>query len=80
MLPVDARDLVRDVFRHRMVLSYEALADGVSPDDLLSGVLEAVPLPDIPLRERGGASGSLPGAGAPATSPADGRQWPPGRR
>jgi len=80
VLPVDARDLVRDVFRHRMVLSYEALADGVSPDDLLSGVLEAVPLPDIPLRERGGASGSLPGAGAPATSPADGRQWPPGRR
>ncbi|MFN0281180.1 MAG: AAA family ATPase [Kineosporiaceae bacterium] len=51
-LPVDARDLARDVLRHRLVLSYEALADGVSPDDLLGPVLDAVPLPDIPLRER----------------------------
>ncbi|HEX2810139.1 MAG TPA: MoxR family ATPase [Kineosporiaceae bacterium] len=55
-LPVDARDLARDVMRHRIVLSYEALADGVSPDDLLSPVLGAVPLPDIPLRERGAPS------------------------
>ncbi len=51
-LPVDARDLARDVLRHRLVLSYEALADGVSPDDLLGPVLDAVPLPDILLRER----------------------------
>ena len=56
-LPVDARDLARDVLRHRLVLSYEALADGVSPDDLLTPVLEAVPLPDIPLRERGRPGG-----------------------
>jgi MoxR-like ATPase len=51
-LPVDVRELARDVLRHRIVLSYEALADGVSPDDLLGQVLGAVPLPDIPLRER----------------------------
>jgi MoxR-like ATPase len=60
-LPGDARDLARDVLRHRLVLSYEALADGVSADDLLGPILEAVPLPDIPLRERGVPSG--------------GRQW-----
>jgi MoxR-like ATPase len=59
-LPVDARDLARDVMRHRIVLSYEALADGVSPDDLLSPVLGAVPLPDIPLRERGAPSNDRP--------------------
>jgi MoxR-like ATPase len=60
-LPGDARDLARDTLRHRLVLSYEALADGVSPDDLLGPILDAVPLPDIPLRERGVPSG--------------GRQW-----
>jgi MoxR-like ATPase len=51
-LPGDAHDLARDVLRHRIVLSYEALADGVSPDDLLGPVLAAVPLPDIPMHER----------------------------
>jgi len=51
-LPVDARDLARDVLRHRIVLSYEALADNISSDDLLTPVLDAVALPDIPLRER----------------------------
>jgi MoxR-like ATPase len=59
-LPGDARELARDVLRHRMVLSYEALADGVSPDDLLGSVLEAVPVPDIPLRDRGASSGGRP--------------------
>jgi MoxR-like ATPase len=45
VLPHDARDLAADVLRHRMVLSYEALADGVSADDILAPVLAAVPLP-----------------------------------
>jgi MoxR-like ATPase len=56
-LPVDARDLARDVLRHRLVLSYEALADGVSADDLLGPVLDSVALPDIPMRERGVGAG-----------------------
>jgi MoxR-like ATPase len=38
----DVRDLAADVLRHRLVLSYEALGDGVSSDDLLAQVLEAV--------------------------------------
>jgi MoxR-like ATPase len=66
VLPVDAHDLARDVLRHRIVLSYEALADDVSPDDLLGPVLDAVAVPDIPLRERGtptgGRSWSTPSA------------------
>ncbi len=72
MLPVDARDLARDVLRHRLVLSYEALADGVSPDDLLGPVLDTVPLPDIPLRDRAARSGV---AQRPGTTswPAQGR-------
>ena len=35
--------------RHRLVLSYEALADGVTADDLLDQVLHAVPQPEVPL-------------------------------
>ena len=38
----DVRDLASDVLRHRLVLSYEALDDGVTADDLLGQVLEAV--------------------------------------
>jgi MoxR-like ATPase len=38
----DVRDLAPDVLRHRLVLSYEALSDGVSPDDLLDRLLAAV--------------------------------------
>jgi MoxR-like ATPase len=76
-LPVDARDLTRDVLRHRLVLSYEALADGISPDDLLGPLLEAVPLPDVPLHERGHAGAAL-GLGSQATvsGHGDGRAWP----
>ncbi|MEP6856628.1 MAG: hypothetical protein ABJA33_14220, partial [Pedococcus sp.] len=50
--PQDVRDLAFDVMRHRLVLSYEALADGIGPDDLLEPILRAVSMPDVPLRER----------------------------
>jgi MoxR-like ATPase len=42
----DVRDLAADVLRHRIVLSYDALTEGVSPDELLAQVLSAVPVPD----------------------------------
>lgn len=51
-LPQDVRDLALDVIRHRLVLSYEALADNVSADDLLNRILNAIPLPEVPLHER----------------------------
>lgn len=51
-LPQDVRDLALDVIRHRLVLSYEALADNVTSDDLLKRLLDAVPLPEVPLHER----------------------------
>jgi MoxR-like ATPase len=49
MLPVDVRDLARDVLRHRIVLTYEALAAGVDSDRVLDDVLERVPMPRIEL-------------------------------
>ncbi len=55
-LPQDVRDLVPDVIRHRLVLSYEALADDISADDLLKRILNAVPMPEVPLHERQRAS------------------------
>jgi len=51
-LPQDVVDMVRDVMRHRLVLSFEALSDNVTADDVLSAVLKKVPAPVVPLRER----------------------------
>jgi MoxR-like ATPase len=45
VVAADVRDLARDVLRHRLVLSYEALSDGVAPDDLLDRVLGAIDEP-----------------------------------
>jgi MoxR-like ATPase len=42
----DIRDLAPDVLRHRIVLSYDALSEGVTADQLLERVLGAVPEPD----------------------------------
>jgi MoxR-like ATPase len=49
VLPEDMVELVPDVLRHRLVLSYEALAGNVSADELVQRILEAVPAPDRPL-------------------------------
>jgi MoxR-like ATPase len=49
VLPQDVVDLVADVFRHRLVLTYEALAEGVSADELIHRVLRKVPAPEKPL-------------------------------
>ncbi len=45
VVPDDVRDLAADVLRHRIVLSYDALAEGVTADQLLERVMSAVPEP-----------------------------------
>jgi MoxR-like ATPase len=52
-LPEDVTDLVPDVLRHRIVLSYEALADGVSADALVQRILSKIPAPARPLETHG---------------------------
>ena len=42
-LPQDVLDMVLDVLRHRLVLSYEALSDNVTSDDLLNQILDRIP-------------------------------------
>jgi MoxR-like ATPase len=53
VLPVDVRDLARDVLRHRIVLTYEALASGVDADRVLDDVLRRTPMPRIELAHEG---------------------------
>ena len=50
-LPQDVRDVALDVLRHRIVLSYEALSDDVTSDHILERLMEAVRMPEVPLRE-----------------------------
>ena len=46
VLPADLTDLVADVFRHRLVLTYEALADAVTADQLLARIMQQIPAPE----------------------------------
>ncbi|HZR71014.1 MAG TPA: MoxR family ATPase [Burkholderiales bacterium] len=49
LLPQDVTDVTPDVLRHRVVLSYEALANGVTPDEIVQRVLEHVRAPAEPM-------------------------------
>ena len=51
VLPQDVLDMALDVIRHRIVLSYEALSDNVTGDDILAKILDRIPLPVVPLHE-----------------------------
>ena len=49
VLPEDVTDLVPDVFRHRLVLTYEALAEGMTADQLIHRIMQHISAPDKPL-------------------------------
>ncbi|HET6943981.1 MAG TPA: MoxR family ATPase [Gaiellaceae bacterium] len=49
----DVRALTKDALRHRLVLSYQALAEGVTPDAILDRVLATVPMPEVSLSRPG---------------------------
>ena len=59
VIPPDIIELVPDVLRHRLVLSYEALADRVTADAVIERVLEAVPRPHRPLSDEARPAGGL---------------------
>ncbi|MEM5277105.1 MoxR family ATPase [Cupriavidus taiwanensis] len=48
-LPEDVTDLVPDVLRHRLSLSYEAMSDGVTADQLITRISQALPVPERPM-------------------------------
>ncbi|WP_370512259.1 AAA family ATPase [Skermania sp. ID1734] len=47
VVPQDVLEIMPDVLRHRLVLSYDALADEISPDDVITRVLQTVGLPQV---------------------------------
>jgi MoxR-like ATPase len=49
VVPQDIIDMALDVMRHRLVLSYEAMSDGVTSDMILQQILEIIPVPEQPL-------------------------------
>jgi len=76
VLPQDVLDIAPDVLRHRLVLSYDALADGVPLEHIVKRVLQTVPLPEVTPRQRSG--GFAPGFGGPqAPGPQPARSYPP---
>ncbi|MGV3493838.1 MAG: AAA family ATPase [Ramlibacter sp.] len=48
-LPEDMVDLVPDVLRHRVVLSYEALSEGMTSDAVIQKIMAKIPPPAKPL-------------------------------
>jgi MoxR-like ATPase len=51
VLPQDVLDMALDVMRHRIVLSYEALSDNMTGDDIILKILDRIPIPVVPLHE-----------------------------
>lgn len=68
VVPQDVVEVVPDVLRHRLVLSYDALADEISPDDVIRRVLQTVGLPQV------ATQANAPAPSAPAPMPAPGPQ------
>ncbi|XVU29764.1 AAA family ATPase [Actinoplanes sp. CA-054009] len=47
VLPADLQEIAEDVLAHRLVLGFDAVADGVEPEELVRKIVAAVPLPLI---------------------------------
>jgi len=56
VIPQDVVDMALDVMRHRLVLSYEAMSDGVTSDMILQRILEDIPAPAQPLQSHADVS------------------------
>ncbi|MFC4337983.1 AAA family ATPase [Salininema proteolyticum] len=50
-LPQDLDDIATEVLRHRLVLTYDALADNIDPDHIVRELLAAVPAPTVTPRQ-----------------------------
>ena len=50
-LPQDVEDIAPDILRHRLVLSYDALADEIAPDTVVDRIMAGVPLPTVAPRQ-----------------------------
>jgi MoxR-like ATPase len=72
-LPQDVQHVAADILRHRLVLSYDALADDIPADHVVERVLAAVPQPTVAPRQESMPNGAPP---AGAQSPQQTGSWP----
>ena len=71
VVPEDIHDVAPEVLRHRLLLSYDALAEGVSVEDVIQRVLQQVPEPRIaPHQDEAGRSRRARLRRCPWTTPA----------
>ena len=75
-LPQDVQDVAPDILRHRLVLSYDALADDIPADHIVSRVLATVPVPAVAPRQKATAVGAA--APTSAVPYPTGVPYPPG--
>jgi len=45
VIPEDVKRIAKDVLRHRIILTYEALAEDITTDKIITSILEKVPVP-----------------------------------
>ena len=68
VVPQDVIEVIPDVLRHRLVLTYDALADDVKADVVIGRILQTVALPQVNAIPQQGHSVPPAGAGAPSAS------------
>ena len=75
VIPQDVIEVIPDVLRHRLVLTYDALADEISPETVITRILQTVALPQVNAVPQQGHSVPpvMPAAAAAASVAASGR-------
>ncbi|MFY1693670.1 AAA family ATPase [Plantactinospora sp. WMMB782] len=74
-LPQDVQDIAPDILRHRLVLSYDALADNIPADHVVDRVMSTIPLPTVAPRQNATPPPG-PGLGPASGILASGPAWP----
>ena len=69
VLPQDVLDIAVDVLAHRLVMSYDAIADGVPASHAVRRILQAVPLPQVAPRQRSGGPVEMSAPGSAGGQP-----------
>jgi MoxR-like ATPase len=75
-LPQDIQDVAPDILRHRLVLSYDALADGVPAEHIVDRILASVPLPTVTPRQQSDHRPAQIPQHLVQQQPAPGQAWP----
>ena len=67
LLPQDVFDVAPEVLRHRLILTYDALAEGITVDQVLSRLLSTVPAPRVTPQQDDSYPEAVPPSEMPVT-------------